>query len=308
MKILIAGASGFIGQNLVRALKKKNKITVLGRDRKKLSSLFDSDIAKYTWEELKDCDARGFDALINLCGHSIAAGRWTKALKKKIIDSRVMTTGRLLEWAAAGGAAPHFYCANATGIYGLQGNGSTDYLTEESPVNFNPVKDFLNETGKRWQEAAEQAIELGMKLTITRFSVVLKKGQGMLKQMAPGFNLCLGAVIADGCQQVSWIHIDDVVRCYQFLLNNPELTGAYNLTSPKPVSQDEFAKTLAKAMHRPCFLKVPASIIRLLFGEMGECLVNKGQRVLPERLEKAGFVFRYPALKEALQREFLSLK
>ncbi len=128
----------------------------------------------------------------------------------------------------------------------------------------------------------------------------------MLKKLYPSFYLGLGSIIGDGAQIISWIHIDDLVSAVLFLLNKPELSGPFNVTSPQPVSQAQFARTLAKTMHRPLFFKIPAILIRLLFGEMGECLLLKGQRVIPKRLLDTGFQFRYPTLEKALEYEFRS--
>ena len=139
-------------------------------------------------------------------------------------------------------------------------------------------------------------------MTTTRFGVVLGQGEGMLKQLSPSFKWGLGAIVGDGKQILSWVHIDDVVGGLIFLLDHPELTGPFNLTSPYPVSQAEFARVLAKAMHRPLLLTMPAFVIQLLFGEMGECLLLKGQRVLPKRLLASGYTFRYPALVDALEQ------
>ena len=117
----------------------------------------------------------------------------------------------------------------------------------------------------------------------------------------------LGSIIGDGAQIISWIHLDDLVNAVVFLLNKPELSGPFNVTSPQPGSQAQFARILAKAMRRPLFFKMPVFLIRLLFGEMGECLLLKGQRVIPKRLLDAGFQFRYPTLEKALEHEFKSL-
>lgn len=304
MEILIAGASGFIGQELVEALQQQHKITVVGRDKSRLQTLFPQEIRQCSWDQLDKLDANNFHALINLCGHNISAGRWTEKIKQKIIDSHVDTTTSLINWAASQKAKPHFYCANAVGIYGLQENADKETFTEDSPIEFESPRDFLNLVGARWQKAAQAALDYGMKVTITRFGVVLKKGQGMLKKLAPSYYFGLGSVIGDGQQVISWIHIDDVVHAYLFLLKHPDLTGAFNLTSPYPVEQKEFARTLANSMHRPLLLKTPAAVIRFLFGEMGDCLINKGQRVAAKRLPEAGYQFRYPRLKEALEHEF----
>lgn len=304
MNILIAGASGFIGQYLVHSLQAHNHITVLGRDENKLQKMFGASVKVINWNQLDALSAHDYQAVINLCGHNIAASRWSDDVKAKLIESRVQTGATLINWLLKQGAAPHFYSASAIGIYGMQSLSDQNAFDENSPVDVHPPKDFLNEIGMRWENALQPAIEAGIPVTITRFGVVLKKGQGMLKKMTPAFYFGLGSVIGDGRQVLSWVHIEDIVRAYQFLLNTPELTGAFNLTSPHPVSQAEFATILAKTMHRPLLLKTPAFLIRTLFGEMGDCLLLNGQRVVPKRLTEKGYQFKYTTLEAALEHEF----
>lgn len=301
---MIAGASGFIGRALVHALKNNHHITVLGRDKAHLLRTFSKDATCYTWDELATLDAHDFDAIINLCGSNIAASRWNDAVKKQLIESRVSTIHRLTHWMITHQAKPHFICANAVGIYGLQDNDDTRALDEDSPINTVSPQDFLNKIGVDWQAALQPAEDAGIPVTTTRFGVVLQKNRGMLQKLSPSFYFGLGSLVGDGKQCISWVHIDDVVAAITFLLSKPELTGAFNLTSPNPVSQSQFAHAFASCLHRPLFLKMPAWLIRLLFGEMGECLLLKGQRVLPKRLLSQGYQFHYPQLSDALRHEF----
>ena len=305
MHILIAGASGFIGQRLTAALQPNHEVTVLGRDIANLNHHFASPVNRITWDMLPTVDATEYDVIINLCGYNIAASRWNKNVKKKLIDSRVETTTALIDWAIKQNAKPRFMCANAVGIYGLQENGDTNALDESSSIDFENPRDFLSKIGVRWQEALEPANDYGMKVVSMRFGVVLGKGEGVLKKLTPSFYLGLGSIIGDGQQVMSWVHVDDLVNAILFLLDRPELTGEFNLTSPNPVSQSEFARTLASVMHRPMLLKTPAFVIRTLFGEMGDCLLLRGQRVIPKRLQESGYNFAYPGLVDALQHEFV---
>ena len=304
MNVLIAGASGFIGHRLVAALQPSHTITVLGRFRANLQRHFSEPVKLVTWEMLPNMEASTFDAIINLCGYNIAASRWSEAVKKQLIDSRVKTTSVLVDWAIKAHAKPHFICANAVGIYGMQEGHDNRELDEDSPIDFEHPCDFLSEIGVRWQQALQPAIDYGMPVTTTRFGIVLGKGGGVLKKLSPSFYMGFGSTIGDGKQIMSWVHVDDVVNAILFLLNKPSLTGAFNVTSPNPICQAEFARTLATTMHRPLFLKMPAFIIRMLFGEMGESLLLKGQRVVPSRLIEAGYDFRYPELKDALRHEY----
>lgn len=305
MNVLIAGASGFIGHKLVTALQKDNCITVLGRDMSNLANHFSKPINIISWDKLPELDATKYDAIINLCGYNIAASRWNEDVKKQLIESRVNTTVALVDWLIKHHAKPHFICANAVGIYGMQDNKDDKELDEDSYIDFEHPRDFMSEIGVRWQSALQPAIDYGINVTITRFGVVLGKGGGVLKKLTPSFYMGLGSIIGDGQQIMSWVHIDDIVGALKFLLSKPELTGVFNITSPNPVSQAEFARTLATVMHRPLLLKMPAFVIRVLFGEMGECLLLKGQRVVPNRLVESGYNFCYPQLIEALRHEYL---
>ena len=304
MKILIAGASGFIGHALVNSLHKEHQISVLGRNKSVLQREFSEDATCYAWDDLSTLDANQFDAVINLCGSNIAASRWNDAIKKELIDSRVKTCDMLINWIIKNQAKPHFICANAVGIYGVQTNGDQIAFDENSPINTDNPPDFLSEIGVQWQAALQPAIDYGLQVTTTRFGVVLEKNQGMLKKLFLSFYLGMGAIVGDGKQCLSWVHIQDVVGAITFLLGKPALTGAFNVTAPYPVSQQEFARTLAACLHRPLLLKMPPFLIRLLFGEMGELLLLKGQRVLPKRLLEEGYEFQYPTIKQALQHEF----
>jgi uncharacterized protein len=304
MNILIAGGSGFIGQKLVSALQDNHTVTVVGRDIMSLKRHFASPVNIITWEALPNLDASMFDAVINLCGYNIAASRWSSAVKKQLIDSRTSTTTTLINWLIEHNAKPRFICANAVGIYGVQNHSDQQKLDEDSPIDSDNPCDFLSEIGVRWQKALCPAIDFGMSVVSTRFGVVLGKKGGILKKLNPSFYLGLGSIIGDGTQIISWVHIDDVIGAILFLLCKPELTGVFNITSPNPASQAEFARSLASTMHRPLFLKMPGFVIRTLFGEMGECLLLKGQRVIPKRLLESGYVFRYPELSAAFHQEY----
>lgn len=301
MNILIAGASGLIGQELIQGMSSEHHFTVLGRDKELLTKRFSDRVACVTWDELDALDAAPFHAVINLCGLNIAASRWSPEVKAEIINSRVRTTETLVRWVMKHNAKPHIYCANAIGIYGLQEDGCSEGLTEDTVIDFDHPKDFLSEIGIRWQEALQEAEKAGLAVTFTRFGVVLKKGQGFLGKLYPSFICGLGSVIGDGRQYLSWVDSEDLVGAYRFLLSHPHLTGPVNITSPHPCMQRDFAKAFAKSLHRPLWLKTPSFVMRLLFGEMGESLINHGQKVTPKRLLDEGFEFKWPTIEEALQ-------
>lgn len=302
-KLLIAGASGFVGQALVKALKSDYRITVIGRDTERLKSVFSTGVNLCSWNALDSLDAQSYDAIINLAGLNITEKRWTPAVKTELIVSRVKTTTDLITWAMKQNAKPAFYCANAIGIYGIQSKNDVRSLDEGTAIDFDQPKDFLSEIGIEWQKALNPAIDYGMSVTSLRFGVVINNKGGMLKRLIPSFKLGLGAIVGDGNQIISWIHIDDLIKIFRFLLSNPTLNGVFNLTAPNPLSQKQFARIMAKTMHRPLFLKLPAFMVKLLFGEMGENILLEGQRVFPKRLLEEGYEFKYPELELALQAE-----
>jgi uncharacterized protein (TIGR01777 family) len=302
MNILIAGASGFIGTALVNHLSQSHKITVLGRNLEKLESIFPKDISKLTWDTLKVHNPKQCDLIINLSGSSIGAKRWSSKVKKELIESRTGTNQQLVEWLIHHHAKPRFFCANAIGIYGAQ-DISADFFDEESPL-LQSSDDFLQHIGLTWEQSLKSAIHARIPVTTLRFGVVLKQGEGMLKKLELPFRLGLGSVLGSGNQALSWIYYKDLINAIDFLIEHQEVTGPVNITSPYPITQREFAILLAQALKRPLFFKTPKLFIKILFGEMGDYLLLKGQRVLPKRLNELGFKFTYPKIESVLIEEF----
>lgn len=304
MRILIAGASGLIGQLLINHWQKQHELILLGRNCQKLQAQFPENRHFINWQQLADLDAQQIDIVINLCGENIGATRWTQARKKALIDSRVTTNERLITWIIASNSRPSYYSASAIGIYGLQDLSEQGSFDEASLIDDQHPRDFLSAIGVAWERALQPALDNGIPLTFLRFGVVLSKNGGMLQKLLPVFKMGLGSILGNGQQMISWIGSQDLLSAFDFLLQNRQLTGPINITSPEPVSQKIFAQTLAKVLHRPMLLWTPQWFIKLLFGEMGEKLLLGGQRVLPKRLLENGFHFNYPLLQEALETEF----
>lgn len=302
MNILIAGASGFIGTVLANHLSKNHKITVLGRQLEKLASIFPKDMTLLTWDRLTTHDATQYDLIINLSGSNIGAKRWNSTVKKELIESRTKTNQRLTEWLIKYHSNPRFFCANAIGIYGAQ-DISTDSLDEKAILP-HASDDFLQHIGLVWQQSLQNAIDAGIPVTTLRFGVVLKKNEGMLKPLELPFRMGLGSILGSGRQVLSWIYYKDLINAIDYLIEQPEVTGPVNLTSPCPVTQAVFAKQLAKALKRPLFLKIPGLFIKIFFGEMGNALLLKGQRICPKRLNALGFKFTYPKIESVFIEEF----
>lgn len=308
MKIVVCGATGFVGRNLIPALlNEQHHIVVIGRDTNKAKNIFKQAVSYLHWDQLDQLAPDEFDVIINLSGENIANNRWTDDQKKRIKQSRINSTEAITAWCLKSkNKKQHIYNASAIGIYGLQTtqNNLPKRLTESSPIAFNNPSDFLSEVGQAWEYAANSAIEAGFPVTFMRFAVVLKRHEGILKKLETPFFFGLGCVLGNGHQAFTWIDIDDLISAILFLLNHPEIVGAVNLCSPHCVSQREFAKTLASIMHRPLFLNMPRPVVKILFGQMGEELLLGGQHVYPERITEFGFKFSYPDLHSALMHEW----
>lgn len=308
MRIIIAGGSGFIGRMLVPALMDSgNDITVIGRNKNKLCSVFPQQVHNVEWNNLSSLDAKNYDAIINLTGANIAEKRWSNQVKNDIISSRVNSVLSLIEWCKqSSGAMPHLYNASAVGYYGLQSNMPKNGLPYTEDSHFKNAADdsFSCRIVNEWEAAARQAENSKIPLTLMRFGVVLHRGEGMLKQLEFPAKYGLSAVLGTGSQPISWISSDDLINAIQFLLTHPEMTGVVNLVAPEVVTQQRFNKCLASVMNRPTFLYMPAWLVRGLFGQMGQELLLSGQSVSPHRLSSHQFQFKYPTLDEALKHEF----
>lgn len=236
----------------------------------------------------------GFDAVVHLNGASVVR-RWSRQYRETIVASRVRSTQVLCEaFRKVRRPPPVFLCASAVGIYGDRGD---ELLTEASSAGSG----FLAETCQAWEAAAQPARDLGIRVVHLRFGVVLSRKGGALGKMLPAFRLALGGKLGSGRQWMSWISERDVVRAIWFLMEHDDLSGPFNLTAPHPVTNAEFTRVLAGAVHRPAPLPVPAAALRLAFGEMAQQTLLASQRALPKRLEEAGFQFEDAEIGAALR-------
>ncbi len=276
MTVAITGASGMIGRRL------QERLAAAGHMAVAIS---------------RGANPPACDALIILAGEPIAQ-RWTAAAKKRIYDSRVEGTRRLVNALATESHRPRvLVCASAVGIYGSRGD---EILTEKSRLGSG----FLPDTVKDWEASARAAEALGIRVVSLRFGVVLGPGGALGKLLLP-FRLGAGGRLSSGSQWMSWIHLDDAVSLILFALDHAELSGSVNATAPDPVTNDEFTRLLARAVHRPAIFPVPAFALKLVFGEMSEVLLDS-QRVLPAAAQAAGFTFLYPELSAALTHIILA--
>jgi uncharacterized protein (TIGR01777 family) len=295
MKVFMTGGSGFVGSYLSRELARQGfEVTILTRGQPAATLTYPGIIylpGDPTREGPWMAAVPEHDWIINLAGASVST-RWTKEAKANIYDSRILST-RNLTRALAPGDRHQFFCStSAIGYYGGRGD---EELTEHSP----PGDDFLARLAQDWEQEALKAQELGVRVVVTRFGLVLGRGGGVLGQLVPMYRKFLGGPVGDGRQWFSWIHREDQARAFQFLLEHPEITGRVNLTSPNPVRNRDLAKALGRALHRPAFLRAPAFMLRLILGEFAG-VVLEGQKVLPKRLLDAGFEFLYPTIDTAL--------
>ncbi|KGK41273.1 NAD-dependent dehydratase [Nitrincola sp. A-D6] len=285
MRVLITGGTGFIGQALAKALKERgDEVLILSR------RAADNPQIVTTLAQIQ----QPVDAVVNLAGAGIVDKRWTPERKQLLRDSRIKTTAELLQWIEQQPQRPSVLVSgSAIGYYGSQ---SSQALDEQA----KPVNGFTHQLCADWEAEALKATDLGLRVCLIRTGVVLGSG-GALNKMLPPFRLGLGGPVASGQQWMSWIHLDDEVRAIIWLLDNPALQGAFNLTAPEPVTNAEFSATLGKELHRPAFFTLPGFVLKLLLGEASELLVQ-GQRVVPAQLQASGFEFRYPVLQQALKQ------
>jgi len=293
MRILISGASGLIGSALRPALAAAGH-SAAAMVRRRSSG---SDVS---WEPRAPLDPQaigGFDAIAHLAGKNIS-GRWTEEFKREVLESRVQGTRTVATAAAqsfrARGAPRVLLAASAIGYYGNRGD---EVLTESS----GPGEGFSAYLCEAWEAAALPAVEAGMRVVTLRIGVVLAKDGGALKAMLPAFRLGLGGRVGDGQQYWSWVALDDAVGAMAFALTHDSLSGPLNVVAPQPVRNRQFACELGRALRRPAIFPVPALVVRMAFGEMGDELLLASARVSSGKLEAAGYRFRRPSLGDALR-------
>lgn len=293
-KFLVTGGTGFIGTRLVRDLAAAgHQAVVLTRNPDKHQGR-NGDSVRYL-SRFEEIDSNTlFTAVINLGGEGIGDKRWSEKRKTELLDSRIGLTNQLVTFLATLETRPEVMISgSAIGWYGAQDEKP---LTEED--SFNP--EFTHDLCQQWEDAAGAVIDLGIRLCIIRMGVVLGRDGGVLKRMLPPFYFGLGGRIGTGRQYMTWVHMTDVIKGINFLVRSPELDGVFNLTAPGAVTNAEFTRGIGLAISRPTIFPLPAFMVKLLFGEMGDRLLLQGQHVVPARLLQAGFVFDYPALKDAL--------
>src|SRR5258706_3344296 len=297
MKLVVTGATGFIGSALYpRLLEHGHTLSLLTGSMPRASSTGVKRWLHWTpgtvrdWENAID----GADGIINLTGEPIAGKKWGHTQRRRIEKSRVDATHSLVQACARARQKPKFLInASAVGYYGPHAD---EIITEADP----PGEDFLSQICRNWEEEAKKAEPLGLRVVRLRTGVVLGPGGGALTKIAEPFKFFLGGTLGSGKQWMSWIHLEDQIRLIMHLVDNPQAAGAINATSPNPVQNKEFGRTLGRVLHRPSFLSVPGFVLKMALGDMAD-MVLTGQRVMPAAAEKLGFEFHFPHLQEALQ-------
>ena len=321
MKIVLAGATGFIGKAL------RSELLLAGHELVVLTRGASSDAGRekfVTWDGVAfgewASQLDGADAVINLVGENIAAKRWTAERKEKLLSSRVGATRILV--AAIGQARKKpavLINASAVGYYGPCPRSSRK--VDKDRPNFQNLEidkywdgdvpdldltetssrgeGFLAETCEQWEYEARKAECLGVRVILARLGPVLGENGGMLSKMIPPFRFFVGAPLGTGKQWISWVHREDVTGSFLFMLSHRELSGPVNVTSPAPVTMNDFSVALAGALRRPCWFPIPAFLLKRVLGEMAG-IVLEGQRAIPRKLLDAGYEYRYGALSAAL--------
>ncbi len=302
MKIIVAGATGLIGEALVKRLIGKHELVIFTRNVPAAREKFKgAGIHFADWHQPPSHLAAlidGSEALINLAGAGIGDQRWSEKRKEAVLWSRVQTVEALHNLLkAAEIKLKTIIQASAVGYYGTDLDA---VFTEESEVGTG----FLAEVSYKWELAAAGLTDVTDRLVLIRSGVVLSNQGGALPKMALPFRFFGGGKIGHGKQWLSWIDIEDEVEAILFLLSQSSGSGVYNLVAPNPVRQSAFAKALGKAMHRPVWMPVPAFAIRLIFGEMGQEMLLKGTQALPQRLLNEGFKFHFENIDQSLQDKY----
>lgn len=293
MKILITGATGLIGTALQSSFRDKGHELLLASRKEPM------DASYVQWDAAggfaEPARLEGLDAVVHLAGENLSGLRWTDEKKKAIRDSRILGTRSVVDAISKLKQKPKVMIASsAIGFYGDRGD---DEMTETSSVG----KTFLAEVCREWEAESRRAEDSGIRTVLLRTGIVLSKDGGALGAMLMPFKLGLGGVVGSGKQWMSWISLVDQIEVVNYALENESIRGAVNSVSPNPITNKEFTAAMGEVLYRPTFIPVPEFAVHLAFGEMGDALLLDSIRVVPRRLQEAGFEFKYADLKKALK-------
>jgi uncharacterized protein len=295
LTVAISGSTGMVGSALVSSLR---------ADGHRIRRLVRGDTAPgsehIAWDPgegvLDPAALEGIDAVVHLAGENIGQ-RWSPEVKRRIYDSRIDGTRLLSTAIASQERKPEvMVSASAVGIYGDRGD---EVLDEGSRTG----SDFLSQLGRAWEASTESARQSGVRVVNPRFAPVLSPRGGALERMLPPFRAGIGGRLGSGDQWMSWVSLTDAVRAIRFALEHDELDGPVNVVAPNPVTNKELTRALGDVLGRPTFFFVPATALRLVYGEMAEATLLASQRARPRKLQDAGFSFEHPEIRQALEAE-----
>ncbi|MDI6401781.1 TIGR01777 family oxidoreductase [Balneolaceae bacterium ANBcel3] len=299
MQAILFGGTGFIGRNLAQRLAGIGyKITIVSRNPEKHTSEAFSDSGAITLVHLREDmteDIDGNDIVINLAGESLFGKRWTSGVKERLYKSRIETTRKIVHWMSNTRKKPGlFISSSAVGYYGDTGSRSVDEGASSGTG-------FLANICKDWEKAALDAEKDEIRVVIPRTGIVLGIDGGALATMSPAFKWGLGATIGPGSQYFPWIHMDDYCESIIYAIGHKEFQGPFNASGPQPVTMNVFTRSLGKLMRRPAIFYIPAWFLKGVLGE-ASTMLTQSSFVIPQKLTKSGFEFKYPELKMALKQ------
>ena len=295
MKVAIAGGTGMVGRRLSKLLLEQgHEVIILTRGEQQTKN----NIRYVQWlndDSKPELYVDNTDAFVNLAGVSLNEGRWTEEQKQKILSSRIESTKEIIRIVQNLNNKPKVLInASAVGIYPVS---ETAVYTEQANET---ATDFLGNVVTQWEETAMQAEHVGIRTCLTRFGVILEKGEGALPMMVLPYKLGVGGTIGSGKQWISWIHIEDVARGILFAIENDTLSGPINFTTPNVKRMKQFGQSISKALNRPHWFPVPGIALKLALGEKS-MLVLEGQHVAPEKLLNANFKFKFISVEDAIR-------
>jgi len=299
MKIVITGATGFIGKPLVSKLSAAgHHLVVLTRDPALSKWHVTPKLQVLQWDSRTSgkwaAALEGADAVIHLAGEPIAAKRWTLAQKERLLKSRVDSTRTIVQAILAAKTKPKVLISgSAVGFYGPVAEGD---VTE----NAGRGEGFLAGVCEAWEKETDLLKNTGVRVVLLRTGIVLERGGGALAKMEFPFKIFAGGPLGSGTQWFPWIHRDDEIGLIEFALTNDKVSGPLNATAPEPLTMADFCKALGRSLHRPSWAPVPAFVLKVLLGEMSEMLLT-GQKAVPKAALGAGYVFKYPSVDNALR-------
>ena len=292
-QILITGGTGFIGTHLSEILMRDGHyLTIVTRSPEAHKSEEAKNQKFISWDELSTV-MDSIDVVINMAGENLFGQRWTSEVKEKLYNSRIKSTRKLVDAIRASLSKPEVFISTSGVNY--YGDSADEVITEES----EPGDDFLANLCIDWEKEAEQASELGVRVVIARFGIVLEKNGGVIEKMKLPFQLFVGGPVGSGDQYMPWIHMDDLCSILIYAMENEKLKGPLNACSPEPVTMNEFADALGEVMNRPSFFRVPEFVLDIVLGEAA-VPVTGSLRVQPKVLQKSGFEFEYEDVETAI--------